>query len=513
MAIKRTLLLSMLLAGCAVGPDFKPPTAATPTAWLTGHPPPTPAEHSVPVAEPIDPAWWSLFNDPELTRLVNLVAEQNLDVRIATIRLAESRAQRGTVASRMFPTLDGNGSYTREKPSAKGIFSAFGSPAASGFASGAGAGASAGGSGSSSGPGGISGTSIAPLDLYQVGFDASWELDLWGRVRRSVESADASIDASAEARRDTLLNNLAELVRDYVQLRGVQADIAITQDSIAIGQVVLRLTESRANSGLTPVLDVTTARAQVSSIEAGLPQQQQQEAMLINAIGTLLGRQPGALRAELIATAPVPPVPPRVPIGVPSELARRRPDIRQAEAQLHGATADIGVAVADFFPKVTLSGSVGLQSLQPKNFFSLAAGQYAFGPNVTVPIFEGGKLKSTLELREAQQKEAAVSYQKVVLQALQEVDNALSAYGDEQRRHDRLAATVRDSQTSLELSRQLYERGLTDFLKVLDAQRTLLSARQQLADSGTTLSTDLVTLYKALGGGWESQFPEQTASR
>jgi len=512
-AIKRTLLLAMLLTGCAVGPDFRPPTAATPTAWLAGHPPPAPEEHSVPVAEPIDPSWWSLFDDPELTRLVNLVAEQNPDVRIATIRLAESRAQRGTVASQLFPTLEGSGSYTREKPSAKGIFSAFGSPAASSFASGAGAGASAGGSSSSAGPGGISGTSIAPLDLYQVGFDASWELDLWGRVRRSVESADASIDASAEARRDTLLNNLAELVRDYVQLRGVQADIAITQDSIAIGQIVLRLTESRANSGLTPVLDVTTARAQVSSIEAGLPRQQQQEAMLINAIGTLLGQQPGALRNELGAAAPVPPVPPRVPIGVPSELARRRPDIREAEAQLHGATADIGVAVADFFPKVTLSGSVGLQSLQPKNLFSLAAGQYALGPNVTVPIFEGGKLKSTLELRKAQQREAAMSYQKVVLQALQEVDNALSAYADEQRRHDRLAAAARESQTALDLSRQLYGRGLTDFLKVLDAQRTLLSARQQLADSGTTLSTGLVTLYKALGGGWETRFPEQTASR
>jgi NodT family efflux transporter outer membrane factor (OMF) lipoprotein len=509
------LAFALSMAGCTVGPNFHRPEAAVPTSFLSGHPPPTAAEHSVAVATPINPSWWSLLDDPELNKLVNRVATENLDVRIATIQLAESRAQRASVASGLFPTLNGNASYTREKPSAKGIFSAFGSGggSASGFASGTGAGTSANGAGSNSGPGGVGGVSIAPLDLYQAGFDASWELDLWGKVRRSVESADASIDASAEARRDTLLNSLAELVRDYVQLRGVQADIAITKDSIATADETLRLTESRANSGLTPVLDVTTARAQMSSTEAALPQFEQQETSLINALGTLLGEPPGTLRAELSATRPVPPVPPRVPIGLPSELARRRPDIREAEARLHGATADIGVAVANFFPSITLTGSVGVQALQPKNLFTTAAGQYAFGPSLTVPIFEGGQLRATLALRKAQQQEAAVNYQKVVLQALQEVDNALSAYADEQQRHDRLAATARDSQTSLDLSRQLYGRGLADFLKVLDAQRTLLSARQQLADSTTTLSTDLVALYKALGGGWETQFPERTAAR
>jgi NodT family efflux transporter outer membrane factor (OMF) lipoprotein len=513
--IERGILLAgaMLIAGCTVGPDFKRPSPAAPESWLAGHPAPTIAERSLTVPEPIDPAWWSLFNDPELTKLVNLVAEKNLDVRIATIRLAESRAQRGQVASGLFPTLNGNASYTREKPSAKGIFSAFSPSSASGFASGSGAGTSANGAGTSAGTGGIGATSIAPLDLYQAGFDASWELDLWGRVRRSIESADASIDTSAETRRDTLLNSLAELVRDYVQLRGVQADIAITRENAATAEDTLRLTQSRANIGLSPVLDVTTARAQVSSIQALLPQFEQQETAFVNAIGTLLGLQPGALRGELSTSAPVPPVPPRVPIGLPSELARRRPDIREAEARLHGATADIGVAVASFFPTVTLSGSVGVQALQPKNLFTTAAGQYAFGPSLTVPIFEGGQLRATLQLRKAQQQEAAVTYQKVVLQALGEVDNALSAYADEQRRHDLLAATARDSETALNLSRDLYTRGLADFLKVLDAQRTLLSARQQLADSETTLSTNLVALYKALGGGWETQFPEQTAGR
>jgi NodT family efflux transporter outer membrane factor (OMF) lipoprotein len=513
-ATKTLVLLAALLAGCTVGPDFKHPEAFSPESWFAGHPAPVAAERSVPVAEPIDPSWWALFNDAELTRLVTLAGTQNLDVRIATIRLAESRAQRASAASKLFPTLDGNASYTREKPSAAGIFSAFGGSgpsSAAGFASGAGAGTSANGAGA--GPGGIGGVSIAPLDLYQAGFDASWELDLWGKVRRSIESADATIDASAEARRDTLLNSIAELVRDYVQLRGTQADIAITRENTETARQTLRLTQSRADSGLTTGLDVTSARAQVSAIEAVLPQLEQQEAKLINAIGLLLGEPPGVLRAALITAAPVPPVPPRVPVGLPAELARRRPDIREAEARLHGATADIGVAVASFFPSVTLSGSVGLQSLQPKNFFSMAAGQYAFGPGLTVPIFEGGQLRATLTLRKAQQQEAAVTYQKVVLQALGEVDDALSAYADEQRRRDRLAASARDSESALGLSRDLYGRGLTDFLKVLDAQRTFLSARQQLADSGTTLSTNLVALYKALGGGWEVQFPERSAAR
>jgi outer membrane protein TolC len=322
--IERALVLAgaVLLAGCTVGRDFKRPSPAVPESWLAGHPAPTAAERSVAVVEPIDPAWWALFNDKELTRLVNLVAEQNLDVRIATIRIAESRAQRAQVSAGLFPTLNGNASYTREKPSKEGIFSAFGSgsSAASGFASGAGAGTSANGAGTNFGPGGIGGISIAPLDLYQAGFDASWDIDLWGRVRRSVESADAGIDTSEETRRDTLLNSLAELVRDYVQLRGVQADIAITRENAATAESTLRLTQARANSGLTPVLDVTTARAQVSSIEAALPQFEQQQSTLINAIGTLLGLAPGALRNELSTAALVPPVPPRVPIGLPSEL-------------------------------------------------------------------------------------------------------------------------------------------------------------------------------------------------
>jgi NodT family efflux transporter outer membrane factor (OMF) lipoprotein len=226
----------------------------------------------------------------------------------------------------------------------------------------------------------------------------------------------------------------------------------------------------------------------------------------------LLGQQPNALRAELDATRPVPPVPPRVPVGVPSELARRRPDIRQAEAQLHAATADVGVAVANFYPQVTLSASLGIQALQPKNLFTWDARQYGFGPTVTLPIFQGGQLRSTLRLRKEQQQEAAVNYERTVLNAWHEVDNALTAYGTEQQRRDELLQAVAQNRRALGLAQSRYRQGLIDFLTVLDAQRSLLQTEQQLADSTTTVSNNLVALYKALGGGWESAFPATAAS-
>jgi len=205
-------------------------------------------------------------------------------------------------------------------------------------------------------------------------------------------------------------------------------------------------------------------------------------------------------------------VPPRVPIGVPSELARRRPDIRQAEAQLHAATADIGVAVADFYPKITLSGSIGLQALKAKDLGNWSARQYGLGPTISLPIFEGGRLRATLALRKVEQQEAALNYQQTVLQAWHDVDNALVAYSAEQRRHDALAAAETQQALALRLARERYTQGVSDFLNVLDAERALLQSQQQLADSSVNISTNLVQLYKALGGGWEPTYPVETAS-
>lgn len=499
------LLLAATLSACTVGPDFEPPSPWTPSSWFRSTPStrPAPGLASLPVAEPVDPDWWSAFNDPVLTGLMRRVGGANLDVRTAAIRLAESRAQRGVTAAAQYPQVNGNTSYTRERLSDRGVIGVIGGGAAS--SSGAGTATTSNGLGGTRGAPPTGGRSIPAFDLFQAGFDASWELDLWGRVRRQVESADANIDASVEARRQTLVTSLAELARDYIQLRGAQETMSIARRNLASAQESARLAGERERGGLGTDLDTANAQAQVESTAATLPQLEQQQAQTINAISLLLGEPPGALAAELTPPKPVPPLPPRVPVGIPSELTRRRPDIRQAEAQLHAATADIGEAQAEFFPRITLSGSFALQAVQFKDLGNFGSRTYGLGPSLTIPIFEGGRLRRTLELRQAQQQEAALNYQKTVLGAFHDVDNALIAHRAEQQRHDRLAAQVQQARRALGLASQRYRQGVSDFLEVLTAQRTVLAAEQQLADSTTTLGTNLVALYKALGGGWETR--------
>ena len=499
----RPVLLLFLLAGCTVGPNYEQPSAWSPLSWFRTNPKdPKPPPISVPVAEKADPEWWNILHDPVLTGLMRRVAASNLDVRTAAIRLAQSRAQAGVTAADAYPRLNGNASYTRERLSPQGAASLIG---------GSGGPGSTGGSSSATSAAAVplSNRTVPPFDLFQTGFDASWELDLWGRVRREVENADATVQASEEARRQQLLTSLAELARAYVQLRGTQETERITRNNLASAQQSVRLTNERFKGGLATELDVANAQSQADATAATLPQLEQQEQQQINAISLLLGEPPGALAAELTPVKPVPPVPPVVPIGLPSELARRRPDIRQAEAQLHAAVANIGVAQADFYPRVTLSGNFSLQATQLKNMFGWDAATYSFGPNLSIPIFEGGRLRRTLELREQQQQEAALNYQKTVLQAFHDVDNALIAYRAEQLRHDRLAAQVGQGRRALGLATERFKEGVSDYLEVLTAQRTVLAAEQQLADSTTTISTNLVALYKALGGGWETQMAEE----
>ena len=490
-------LVLLLLGACTVGPDFERPDAWwKPTSWFAAERPATPVL-SQPVAEPVDPRWWTLFNDPTLTALEQRLADANLEVRVASIRLVEARAAVGVAEAAALPSLRGNSSYTRQQLSRKGVLSLSGSSAqnqASGLSPGAAA---------------PRNTSLfQPYDLFQYGFDATWELDFWGRVRRSIESANAGMEVSEEARRDTLLTATAELARAYVQLRGVQRNLDITRQNLDIDRQSLNLTRARAEGGLTTDLDVATAAAQVAAVSALLPGLQTQEAALMNAIALLLGDPPRSLTAELGAPKAIPPVPPQVPVGLPSELARRRPDIRRAEAQLHAATADVGVAVGDFYPRFMLSGSAAIQGVQFANLADWGhAYTYAFGPSVSLPIFEGGRLTRTLELRRAQQQEAAVTYQRTVLGALHDVDNALTAYQAEQGRRNQLLVAVQQNRRALGLARDRYTQGVIDFLQVLDVQRNLLAAEQQLTDSTTAVSTDLVQIYKALGGGWETDFP------
>jgi NodT family efflux transporter outer membrane factor (OMF) lipoprotein len=497
------LSLASVVAACAVGPDFAPPDPSLPQQWFFGAQKP---EHAAPAVESPDPDWWDLFKDRELTALENRVALANLDVKTATLRLAESRFQRGVTGSALLPSLNSNGSYEREKASANGILGLFGQQTPGSEASG-GFGTGAGGA-----PTSLLSVLSSPFNLWQQGFDASWELDLWGRVRREVEAADAQVDLAADQSRDVLVSSLAELARDYMQLRGIQEQIRIARDNLATANDILAVTRERSESGLTSGLDVEDAAAEAESIHAILPDLERQESEAINALSLLLDEPPGGLAVELVAPRNLPLQPPRLPVGIPSELARRRPDIREAEARLHAATANIGVAVGDFYPSVTLNGSVGFQALELTNLWKGSSIQYAMGPNVTMPIFEGGRLKSTLELRDAQQQEAAIAYHETVLKAWHDVVNALVAYRTEQERRLRLRLQVQHAQAALNLSRARYNDGVAQFITVLDAQRTLLSAEQALAVSATNVAVDIVALYKALGGGWETTLPLEPAA-
>jgi NodT family efflux transporter outer membrane factor (OMF) lipoprotein len=512
------VVAAALLSGCNLGPDFQDTAVWAPSSWFTRRPP-QPTTPSRVSAEPIDARWWQVFGDPVLTRLEERVSRSNLDVRLATLRLQESRSQRGVTAADEYPNLNGNGSYTREKISDRGVIGLLGgggnggsvATSSNGLSGTEGGIPTSAASSSSGGPG----VHLPAFNLFQSGFDSTWEIDFWGRVRRQVEAADAQIEANAEARRDSMVTVLAELARDYLVLRGQQRDLQIAQNELASEQGTLRLTEERQRGGLATGLDVANASAQVGTTAATLPQFEAQVQTSINAISLLLGETPGALRSELEPAQPVPPVPPEVPIGLPSELTQRRPDIRRAEAQLHAATADIGAAEADFFPRVTLSGSVGAQAVQFKDLGNLGAFgalQYSGGPSVTIPIFQGGRLRYTLELRKQQQQEAAVQFQQAVLQAFHDVDNALTNYSAEQLRRGQLARATDQARRALALARQQYVAGLSTFLDVLTAERTELQAEQAYADSTTTISTNLVQLYKALGGGWEADFPRGTAA-
>ena len=528
----------LTLSACAVGPDWSVPKSWSPENWFTtGRP--RPAVPSEPVAAPIDTEWWKGFNDPTLTDLVQRVATQNLDVRSAGFRLAQSRAQRGVTAATQYFQVNGNGSYTRERQSSRGVVGLVGgntgtqagttNASTGGLAGGTTGGTVSGapgttanglagrqsgiplGGGSGGGSGGSSSSIGDPFNLWQYGFDASWELDVWGRVRRTLEGADAQLEASTEDRRDTLLSVISEVARNYLQLRGTQEQLRVTRANLQTAQETLQVTQSRVRAGLSPDLDVQNATSQAEQTAASLPQLEQQEEQGMNALALLLGAPPGALRAELAQARPIPPVPPRVPLGLPSELARRRPDIRRAEAQLHSAIAQVGVAQADLFPRITLSGSLALQSLQFKDLGNWAARTYALGPSISLPIFQGGSLRATLDLRRQAQQEAAITYQKAVLQAFHDVDNALIAYNAEQRRREGLQRQVDADRRAVEIARSRYRSGIADFLNVLTAERSLLAAEQSLATNTSTIGTNLVQLYKALGGGWESQYPREEA--
>ncbi len=482
--------LMVMVSGCTVGPNFHTPASPyNPLSWFSGR---SPAQAgSQPVPEPIDVEWWESFHDPELDSLEQRAAAQNLEVLTATVRLAEARANAGITAAAFFPSVSGNASAYDIKSSNNGLNLGGGSSSSSGGAGG----------------GGAPSSEINPISLYQYGFDATWTLDLWGKVRRQVEAGNADIEVSEIDRRGTLIQTIAEVARDYIQLRNAQSLLQIANDNVRTAQNLLNLTQQRATAGLTDELDVAQEQAQLTTTEATVPQAQDQVASYINALSLLLGEPPRALQSELETAEPVPPTPHRIPIGLPSELLRRRPDIVEAEANLHVATANIGVAVANFFPSFDLLGLFDIQSTQTQDLFTLASRTYLLGGMVSVPIFQGGKLVDTLHLRREQQKEAVINYDKTVLSAFSNVDNDLTDYEKEQQRRRLLRQAVAANEHAFNLAQQRYTQGIATYIDVLNAQQAVLSSQSSYQNSTAAVSTDLVALYLALGGGWEDTFP------
>jgi len=339
-----------------------------------------------------------------------------------------------------------------------------------------------------------------PHDMFQAGFDASWELDFWGRVRRSIEAADADEAASRALLAQAQLSVQAELARHYFQLRSVQSQLRLARADIAAGAETRELVAARADGGLTTDLDVTRQDAQLADVRARLPQLLSQEAAEMNQITLLLGERPGALQGELasppdaVSAAALPDL----SLGLPSDVALRRPDIRSAEAQLHAATASIGVAVADLYPRITIGASLGLNSVDASTFTDWGSRQWQIGPSLQLPIFDGGRRRATVTLRKLQAQQAAVAYQQTILKAWQEIDDALSAYTAERQRNAQLVLKERSSRDAFQLAGVRYQHGLTDFLVQLDAQRTLLQAQRDYAESSGRLAIALVSISKAL---------------
>lgn len=441
--------------------------------------------------------WWKLFNDPVLTALESRVAQQNLELQAAQARIGESRARLRVVGADAYPTLSANGSALRERASPDGILKLTGtsSPVSPTAANGADPFGTAALNGAVGSP---------PYSLWQYGFDASWELDIWGKVRRAKESAKATADATAYDMEAIRVSVSAEVARTYLALRGVQGMLSIARKNQEIAQTSLRLASNREQQGVATRYDAASAAAQLAAVNASIPDLERQRATLMNALALLLGEAPHALDAELAGDPGIPTPPAIIPVGLGSELAHRRPDIRRAEAELHAATAAIGVAKANFYPSVSLTGSFGFQALKFTEAGDWSARQFALGPVLHLPIFQGGRLMGTLALTKARHQEIAIRYRQTVLTAWHEVDDAVTAYRAEQARDEQLGIAVDNSRVAFKTAQQRYAHGASTFLSVLIAQRDMLASENALTRSRTDVSIAMVKLYKALGGGWAS---------
>lgn len=463
--LSRIILCLVILSqnGCAwVGRDYVRPDTAPPETWhsrLAGG-----LGSSAADAQGLA-HWWKTLDDPVLTGLIEKALENNLELKTASARLREARAQHSAVKSNLFPTLDANGSVSKSR--------------------------SSGGDDAGS-----------TKTMYSAGLDAGWEIDFFGGVRRLVEAADADIQAAAEDLNDVLVSLSAEVAVNYIEMRTSQARLDVARANLDTQQETYELTRSRFMAGLDDELAVSQALASMESTRARIPALDTSINEAKNRIAVLLGEFTGSVHEELEDHTPIPVSSLEVAIGVPADVLRQRPDVRRAEQELAAQTARVGVAESDLYPKLILNGSIGYDALSAGNLITDRTRTWSYGPRLTLPIFNAGSIRAGIEVASARQEQALINYEATVLSAVEEAENAIVAYVQEQIRRESLARAAQAARQSVELAENKYQAGMVDFGTVLDAQRSLLSYQDQLAVSEGTVTTDLVALYKALGGGW-----------
>ncbi|SEL39001.1 efflux transporter, outer membrane factor (OMF) lipoprotein, NodT family [Roseateles sp. YR242] len=462
--------LLLLLGGCAVAPSVPPQaslTAVTPAVLNRLGPQAGLADAPVPAR------WWELLGDDTLSGLEAEAAAANLDLQSAMLRVDQSRARLGLAEAARQPTVSAEAGVNRSALSQNSPWVKIGA-------------------------------SSEPYNTWSAGLQASWELDLWGYLQHRSDGAAARVEVAAYEREGVRVSVAAEVARSYVLLRGVQAQMEILDTNQQVASDLVRMTESRERNGVATRFDAAAARADLAGIQARLAQVRHQRDVWMNALALLLAKPPHELDSRLTAAVAL-PMPAALPVGVPSDLARRRPDIQRAEAQLRAAVADIGAAEADFYPRIRLTGRFGASGFGANELGDWASREFAIGPTIHLPIFEGGALHRNLELSQTAHRLAAVAYQQTVLKAWHEVDDALGAYATERERHEHLTEAVARNQVALDVAQRGYQQGSADFTAVLVARRTLLVSQAELNDCTTATALSVVSLYRALGGGWSDE--------
>ncbi|MFO7495706.1 MAG: efflux transporter outer membrane subunit [Desulfobacterales bacterium] len=457
------LAAAACLSACAaVGPDYTRPQDDPPTAWHTD----LQDGLSEASADPLTLSrWWATLNDPDLSSLVARAALGNRDLAEARARVREARARRGISAAALFPVLDASGAASRRRSSEN----------------------------SGSGDTG---------NFYTAGFDAGWEVDVFGGVRRSLEAAEMDLQASQEEFHDVMVSLLAEVALNYVEARTFQARLGVAEANVIAQEETFGLTRSRFEAGLSNELAVQQSLFNLESTRSQIPRLRTGLEAAKNRLAVLLGEQPGATHAELAERRPIPLTPLQIAVGVPADALRRRPDVRRAERSLAAQTARIGVATADLYPRFRLAGGIGLESLAGGDFLEYGSRSWNLGPSFSWNVFDAGAIRRNIDVQSALQEQALIRYESALLIALEEVENALVAYAEEQFRRESLKLATDAAGKAVQLAQDQYKAGLVDFSEVLVAQRSLLTLEDELAISEGVVIGNLVRLYKALGGGW-----------